>query len=97
MAINNSADWRDLFDLALFEPNRTKLRQCIEHARHAINDRLDFLTQDRNESGRTTSERIALTDALTTLADLHKIVYSRKPSASARRQEERASGGAGLP
>ena len=46
MAINNSGDWRDLFDLALFEPNRTKLRQCIEHARHAINDRLDFLTQD---------------------------------------------------
>ena len=29
-------DWRDLFDVALFEPNRTKLRQCIEHAKHAI-------------------------------------------------------------
>lgn len=96
MATNNSGDWGDLFDAALFEPNRAKLRHCIAHAKHAINHRLDVLTQDQSESGTTASERIALHDALTTLAELHKIVYARKPSASVRRQEGRTAGEAGL-
>ncbi|HYK48204.1 MAG TPA: hypothetical protein VEU94_00650 [Terriglobales bacterium] len=89
MGAHDTKDWRDLFDVALFEPNRVKLRQRIEQARHVINDRLDALTRD--ESGSAISERIALSDALTTLAELHKIVFTPKPSASVRRQDGRAA------
>jgi hypothetical protein len=106
MAMNNTGDWRELFDIALFEPNRTRLRQSIEHAKHAINDRLDVLTlavltndvltNDRSESGRILSERIALSDALITLAELHKMVYARKPNSSIRRQDHRPAGQADL-
>jgi hypothetical protein len=91
MATNNNGDWRELFDVALFEPNRVKLRQRIGDARNAINNRLDALRKDQTESGRTISERIALNDALTTLAELHKIVYARKPSASVGGQDGRAA------
>ena len=92
MAAHDTGDWRELFDVALFEPNRVKLRKRIEHARHAINNRLDTLMKDQSESGRTISERIALSDALTTLAELHKIVYARKTGASVSSQPGRAAG-----
>lgn len=92
MATNNTGDWRELFDVALFEPNRVRLRQCIEHAKHAINNRLDVLMNDQSENGRIISERIALGDALTTLAELHKIVYARKSNPSVRRRDDRAAG-----
>jgi hypothetical protein len=32
--------------------------------------------KDQNETGRSVSEHIALRDALTTLAELHKIAYA---------------------
>jgi hypothetical protein len=96
MVTHDTGDWRDLFDVALFEPNRVKLRQRIENARHAINHRLDMLQKDRDDNGRTISERIALSDALTTLAELHKIVYARKPSTSVRRQDGRTGAKADL-
>jgi hypothetical protein len=96
MAINNTGDWRELFDVALFEPNRVRLRQCIEHAKHAINNRLDVLMNEQSQNGRMISERIALSDALTTLAELHNIVYARKSGASVRRQDGRAAGQADL-
>jgi hypothetical protein len=91
MATNDTGDWRELFDAVLFEPNRVKLRQRIEHARHAINNRIDALMKDQSENGRSISEHIALRDALTTLAELHKIAYARKPSASVS-GEGRAAG-----
>jgi hypothetical protein len=96
MATNDTGDWRELFDIALFEPNRVKLRQRIEHARNAINNRLDALMKDQNENERSISEHIALRDALTTLADLHKIAYARKPSASVSGEGGRATAGSGL-
>ena len=71
MATHEAGDWRELFDVALFEPSRAKLRQRIEHARHAINSRLDALMKDQNESRGVIAERIALRDALTTLTELH--------------------------
>ena len=92
MSTTDTGDWRELFDVALFEPNRVRLRQRIEHAKHAINSRLDFLMNDQSENGRIVAERIALSDALTTLAELHKIVYARKSSPSVRRQHDRAAG-----
>jgi hypothetical protein len=92
MATNDTGEWRELFDVALFEPNRVKLRQRIERARQAINNRMDALLTDQSESGRIISERIALSDALTTLAELHTIIYARKPAASARGQSGRAAG-----
>jgi hypothetical protein len=92
MAANDTGDWRELFDVALFEPNRVKLRQRIEHARQAINNRLDALMKDQNENGRSISEHIALRDALTTLADLYKIAYARKPSVSVGGEGGRAAG-----
>jgi hypothetical protein len=78
MATNTTADWRDLFDVALFEPGRARLRQRIAHARQAINHRLEALMNDQGDNGRMFSERIALSDALITLAELHRIVYAGK-------------------
>jgi hypothetical protein len=89
MATHNNRNWRELFDVALFEPNRVKLRQRIENARHAINNRLAALMKDQSDSARTFSERIALRDALTTLAELYEIVYAPKPSASGSGQAGR--------
>ncbi len=96
MATNITGDWRELFDVALFEPNRVKLRGRIERAKHAINSRLDVLMHDKSENGSIVSERIALSDALTTLAELYKIVYSRKSSPSVRCTDEGATGQADI-
>ena len=92
MAANDMGDWRELFDVALFEPNRVKLRQRIEHARHAINNRIDALIKDQSENERSIAEHIALRDALITLAELHKIAYARKPSARVSGEGGRAAG-----
>ena len=81
MATNNDGDWRDLFDVALFEPNRAKLRRCIEHAKHAIHHQLEALTHDSDDGGGTTAERIALSDALTTLATQLKSDAKTAPDA----------------
>ena len=48
MTTNDMGDWRDLFDVALFEPNRVKLRKRIERARQAINQRLHVLMGENN-------------------------------------------------
>lgn len=96
MATNSTGDWRELFDVALFEPNRVKLRRRIERAKQAINNRLDVLRHDHNENGRLVSERIALGDALTTLAELHNIVFTRTASPKVERRDDRAAGQADL-
>lgn len=110
MSTNIAGDWRELFDVALFEPNRARLRRCIANAKHAIRNRLDALMRDlppngqgesdqyendQSENGRILSERIALSDALITLTELHKIVYARKSSPAIKREEGKASGQAG--
>jgi hypothetical protein len=91
---NIAGDWRELFDVALFEPNRVKLRRRIERAKQAINNRLDVLRHDQNEN--MVSERIALSDALTTLAELHNIVFTRTASPKVRRRADSAAGQADL-
>jgi hypothetical protein len=93
---NIAGDWRELFDVALFEPNRVKLRRRIERAKQAINNRLDILRDDKSETGRLVSERIALSDALTTLAELHNIVFARTASPKIRRQDDSGAGQAHL-
>jgi hypothetical protein len=93
---NIAVDWRDLFDIALFEPNRVKLRRRIERAKQAINDRLDILRNDKTENERLLSERIALGDALTTLAELHNIVFARTTSPKVERRDDIAAGQADL-
>ena len=52
---------------------------------------VDFLLNDENAG--SISERIALRNALSTLADLQKIAYARKPSGSVRRESGLALGG----
>jgi len=96
MAANDTGDWRELFDVALFEPNRVKLRQRIERAKDAINTRIDALMKDQNENGGGISEYIALRDALTTLADLYKIAYAQKPGVSVSGKGGRAISGSVL-
>jgi hypothetical protein len=96
MATHTTGDWRELFDVALFEPNRVKLRRRIECAKHAINNRLDVLMNDKNENGRMVSERIALSDALNTLVELHEIVFARKASPKVGRRDDIAAGQADL-
>lgn len=90
MATPDTGDWRELFEVALFEPNRIKLRQRIARATHAINSGLDALVKDQND--KTLSEHIALRDALSTLAELHKLVVARKVNASISGHNGRAAG-----
>ena len=84
MATNETKDWSDLLDVALFEADRVTLARRIEHATDAIHSRMEELLKD--EHAGSISERVALRNALTTLADLQKIAYARKPSGSVRRE-----------
>ena len=78
MATNGTKDWSELLDVALFEADRVHLRQRMEHATDAIHRRMEELLKD--EHAGSISERVALRNALTTLADLQKIASARKPS-----------------
>jgi hypothetical protein len=91
MAMNDTKDWSDLLDVALFEADRVHLRQRMEHATDAIHRRMEELLKD--EHAGSISERVALRNALTTLADLQRIAYARKPSRSVGRESGRAIGG----
>ena len=66
------------------------------NAKHAIRNRLDALTStsptnDLKRPNEVLFERIALSDALTTLTELHKIVYSRKSSPAPSSEEGSAA------
>jgi hypothetical protein len=89
MATNDPTDWSELLDLALFEADRVNLRQHIEYAKDAIHKRLEEMLEDEDQNvGSNIAERVALRNALTTLADLHNIACPRKPS----RRDSRESG-----
>ena len=91
MATNDTKDWNELVDLALFEPNRIKLRQRIEHAKDAIQKRMEEMLKNENQNaGSSISERVALRNALTTLADLHNVAYARKPNGRDSRDSRQA-------
>ena len=88
MATNDTKDWSELFDVALFEANRINLPQRMERATNAIQRRMEELLEDENAG--SVSERISLRNALTTLADLQKIAYTRKPSRRVSRESGQA-------
>ena len=91
MATNDTKDWSELFDSALFKADRVKLKQRMKHATEAIHSRIQELLKDEN--AENISERIALRNALTTLADLQKIVNARKPNGSVGRVSGQAASG----
>lgn len=91
MATNDTKGWSELLDVVLFEPGRANLRQRMEHATNAIHRRMEELLKDENAGSN--SERVALRNALTTLADLQKITLGRKPSGRVSRESGRAVGG----
>ena len=91
MATNDTKDWSDLLDVALFEADRVSLQRRMEHATEAINRRMEELLKDEHPG--SISERVALRNALTTLADLQRIAYARKPSGRVRRESGQAIGG----
>jgi hypothetical protein len=84
MATNDTKGWSELLDVALFEADRVTFRQHMEHATEAIHRRMEELQKDEHPD--SISERVALRNALTTLADLHRIAYARKPNGSVRRE-----------
>ena len=88
MSMNETQGWSELLDVALFEADRVHLRQRMEHAKDAIHRRMEELLKDENAS--SFSERVALRNALTTLADLQRIAYARKPSGSVGRERGQA-------
>jgi hypothetical protein len=90
MATNDTKDWSELLDVALFEADRVHLRQRMEHATDAIHRRMEELLKD--EHAGSISERVALRNALTTLADLQKVANARKPSRSVVRERGQAVG-----
>ena len=91
MATNDTKDWSDLLDVALFEADTVHMQRRMEHATEAIHRRMEELQKDEHPG--SISERVALRNALTTLADLQKIAYTRKPSRSVRRGSGRAISG----
>ena len=91
MAANNTKDWSDLLDVVLFEADRVNLQRRMEHATEAIHRRMEELQKDEHPG--SISERVALRNALTTLADLQRIAYARKPSGTVRRESAQAIGG----
>ena len=91
MATNDTKDWSELFDVVLFEANRINLRQRMETATNAIQRRMEELLEDENAA--SISERIALRNALTTLADLQKIASVRKPNGTVNRGRGQAVSG----
>jgi hypothetical protein len=78
MTTNDSKDWSDLLDVALFEPDRVNLQLRMEQATDAIHRRMEELLKDENAG--SISEGVALRNALATLADLQKIAFARKPT-----------------
>jgi len=88
VATNDTNDWSDLFDVVLFEADRVSLGQRMEHATDAIHRRMEELLKD--EHAGSISERVALRNALTTLADLQKIAYARKPNGRVSRDTGQA-------
>ena len=84
MSTNDTQGWSELLDVALFEADRVHLRQRMEDATDAIHRRMEELLKD--EHAGSISERVALRNALTTLADLQRIAHARKPSGSVRRE-----------
>ena len=88
MATNDTNDWSDLLDVVLFEADRVSLGQRMEHATDAIHRRMEELLKD--EHAGSISERVALRNALTTLADLQKIAYARKPNGRVSRDTGQA-------
>ena len=92
MAANNTKDWSDLLDVVLFEADRVNLQRRMEHATEAIHRRMEELQKDEHPG--SISERVALRNALTTLADLQRIAYARKPSGRVRREGDQGTSGA---
>jgi hypothetical protein len=88
MAANDTKGWSELLDIALFEADKINLRQRMDLATGAIHRRMEELLEDENAD--SISERVALRNALITLADLQKIAHARKPSTSVRRESGRA-------
>jgi hypothetical protein len=91
VATNGNKDWSELLDVVLFEADRVNLARRIEHATYAIHRRMEELL--KGEDAGSMSERLALRNALTTLADLQKIAYARKPGGRVSRESGRAIGG----
>jgi hypothetical protein len=91
MTTNDTKDWSELLDVALFGANRINLRQRMERATNAIQRRMEELLEDENAA--SISERIALRNALTTLADLQKIASVRKPNGTVNRGRGQAVSG----
>ena len=91
MATNDTKDWSELLDVVLFEADRVTLRARMEHATEAIHRRMEELLKDEHPG--SISERVALRNALTTLADLQRIAYARKPSGRVRREGGQAISG----
>ena len=89
MATNDTKGWSELLDVALFEADRVNLQRRMEHATEAIHRRMEELQNDEHPG--SISERVALRNALTTLADLHKIAFARKPSGSIKREQDQAT------
>ena len=68
----------------MFEADRVTLRKRMGQATDAIHRRMEELLKDAQAG--SIAERVALRNALSTLADLQRIAYARKPSGSVRRE-----------
>ena len=72
----------------------SSLQRRIEYATDAIHRRMKELLNDQDAG--SVSERLALRNALETLADLQKIAFTRKPSGRVSRGSGQAISGLAL-
>jgi hypothetical protein len=69
--------WRELYEAAMFETDRTKLRQRVQAAKFSIDDRLQELLKDH---GGTPEERQAISDALVGLNVIRRELEKDEPA-----------------
>jgi hypothetical protein len=73
--LTTDAQWRDLYQAAMLELDRTKLQTIIEIASAAMQRRLQELMTKSDPQGDVRQERQEIVDALDGLRSLHRLEF----------------------
>ncbi len=83
--MTTDAQWRDLYQAAMLELDRTKLQTIIEIASAAMQRRLQDLMTKSDPQGDVRQERQEIVDALDGLRSLHRLEFRNSSELSSRR------------
>jgi hypothetical protein len=83
--LTTDAQWRDLYQAAMLELDRTKLQTIIEIASAAMQRRLQELVTKSDPQGDVRQERQEIVDALDGLRSLHRLEFRNSSELTMRR------------